>query len=359
MKILVTRTDKLGDLVLSIPVFEYLQKASPELEIHALVAPSAVPLVENNPFLKGIWTWTDQDSEDELAVLKQRLRQEGFEAVIMLQYRRELAQLLRGAGIRRRYGPWSRLSSWYLLNRGTWQRRSHSALHEMDQNLRLGKHFLGKKARGINFPQPTLYLTEGQFESGREFRSEFLTDTDKVVFMHPGSGGSALDWSPQKFSAVANTLASMEGFRVFITGSSADAARVTAVAAGVDQEVAVLLDRYSLRDFLGVLSAGDYFVGPSTGPLHLAAALGLGTVGLFPPVQTMSPARWRPRGEFTKTVVPPVDCPAKRFCTMEQCRHFNCMDGIYERDVLGAVMEVHRMKTEAAFSEEADREEES
>ena len=359
MKILVTRTDKLGDLVLSIPVFEYLKGAFSHVEIHALIAPTSVPLLENNPHLKSIWTWDDTDPEDALLLLETRLRSEDFDAVIMLQYRRELAQLLRRAGIGKRYGPWSRLSSWYLLNRGTWQRRSHSSLHEMDQNLGLARHFLGNKAREREFPQPTMYLTTGQKELGQEFRSEFMVGTDKVVFIHPGSGGSALDWAPARFAAVANTLARMEGFRVFITGSAADASRVTAVSTGLDQEVAVLLDRYNLRDFLGVLSAGDYFVGPSTGPLHLAAALGLGTVGLYPPVLTMSPKRWRPRGKFTKTVVPPVECPAKRLCSMEQCQHFNCMDGVYERDVLGAVMEVHRMKTEAALMEDAAREEES
>jgi len=91
----------------------------------------------------------------------------------------------------------------------------------------------------------------------------------------------------------------------------------------------------------------------------MAAALKLGTVGLYPPVQTMSPNRWGPRGNFTAAVVPKVDCPAGRLCSMERCRHFNCMDEIYERDVLGAVMEVHRLKTEAALAEDAAREEES
>jgi heptosyltransferase III len=359
VKILITRTDKLGDLVLSIPVFEYLRGAIPELEIHALVAPISVPLLENNPHLAGIWTWDEADSQDTLLRLENRLRGEGFDAAIMLQYRRELAQLLRRAGIGRRHGPWSRLSSWFLLNKGTWQGRSHSNLHEMEQNLHLARHFLGRRAQGVDFPQPTLYLTEGQRDVGSEFRSDFVVGSDKVVFVHPGSGGSALDWAPSRFAVVANTLASMDGFRVFITGAAGDASRVTQVSAGLDQDVAVLLDRYNLRDFLGVLSAGDYFVGPSTGPLHLAAALGLGTVGLYPPVPTMSPGRWGPRGVFTQTVVPAVDCPARRLCSMERCPHYNCMDGVYERDVLGAVMEVHRLKTEAPLAGDVVQEEES
>ncbi len=348
VKILVTRTDKLGDLILSLPVFESLRQGQPDVEIHALVAASSVPLVENNPYLAGVWTWADDDAPDALLQLEHRLRDENFDAVIMLQYRRELAQLLFRAGIGRRYGPWSRLSSWFLLNRGSWQGRSHSSLHEMEQNLRLAHKFLGKKPQDMELPNPKFYLTEGQHLLGREFRSEFAVGTDKVVFVHPGSGGSALDWISSRFTAVANTLACMDGFRVFITGSGADSSRISEVSVGLDPGVTVLLDRYNLRDFLGVLSAGDYFVGPSTGPLHMAAALGLGTVGLFPPAPTMSPKRWGPRGKFVATVVPPVECPVSRLCRMDQCSHFNCMDGVYERDVLGAVMEIHRLKTELA-----------
>lgn len=359
MKILVTRTDKLGDLVLSIPVFECLKAAWPELEVHALVAASSVPLLENNPHLAGIWTWSEDDPQDGQLKLQQQLGREGFDAVIMLQFRRELAQMLRRAGISRRYGPLSRLSSWWLLNRGSWQGRSHSRLHEMEQNLRLARKFLGPRGQDDFSPQPKLYLNQGQFDLGREFRSEFLVGSNKVVFLHPGSGGSALDWPSSRFTAVANTLVRMEGFRVFITGSAADEARVSEVSLGLDEDVAVLLDRYNLREFLGVLSAGDYFVGPSTGPLHIAAALGLGTVGLFPPAPTMSPERWAPQGKFIATVVPEVDCPVRRLCKMERCEHFNCMDGVFERDVLGAVMDIHRLKTEASLMGEVAQEEES
>lgn len=359
MKVLVTRTDRLGDLMLSLPVFEYLNRALPDWEVQALVAPTAVPLLENNPFVQGIWTWTDQDSDAAQAELMDRLKQEHFSAVIMLQYRRELARLLKGAGIKRRHGPWSRFSSWFLLNRGSWQGRAHSARHEMEQNLRLARHFLQGAAKEIPFPAPRLFLTEGQLEIGREFRREFGIEADKVVFLHPGSGGSALDWDSGRFAAVANALHRMAGFQVFLTGSRADREKIEPVRAALDFQVGDLVDRYPLREFLGVLAAGDYFVGPSTGPLHMAAALGLGTVGLFPPVATMSAGRWGQQGKYCRTITPAVRCPESRYCRGNSCPLFNCMDGIFERDVLGAVLELHGEKTAAALDRTAAGEEES
>ena len=99
MKVLVTRTDRLGDLVLSLPVIDYLHQTHPDWELQVRVAPASVPLVENHPAVSGVWTWHEFMSEDEQSDLVNRLRETGFEAALFLQYRRELAGLLKRAGI--------------------------------------------------------------------------------------------------------------------------------------------------------------------------------------------------------------------------------------------------------------------
>ena len=81
MKVLVTRTDRLGDLVLSLPVFGWLKSVRPDWIVHAMVAPGAVPLVEHHPGIDGVWTWTGSESPAEAADLEDRLRAEGFDAL--------------------------------------------------------------------------------------------------------------------------------------------------------------------------------------------------------------------------------------------------------------------------------------
>lgn len=61
MKLLVTRTDRLGDLVLSLPVIPFLKSQRPDLELHMLVAPGTVPLVECHPEVTRVWTWVPND----------------------------------------------------------------------------------------------------------------------------------------------------------------------------------------------------------------------------------------------------------------------------------------------------------
>ncbi|MEN8006892.1 MAG: glycosyltransferase family 9 protein [Candidatus Krumholzibacteriota bacterium] len=352
MKVLIVRTDRLGDMVLSLPVFEDIKTARPDWEVQAMVAPGSVPLVENDPHIDSVWTWTGDETEQELADLEDRLRREAFDAVVILQYRLELARLMKRVGISKRFGPLSKGSSWFLLNRGSWQSRSRGRRHEMEHNLALARRLTGGwlnqfRSENRDFPEPRLHLTEGQKEIGQEFRRTEAQGAEKVVFVHPGSGGSALDWEPARFSAVANVLARRPGWRVFVTGSASDSATVAAVATYLNQGVDVLLDRFSLREFLGILSAGDLFIGPSTGPLHIAAAVGCATVGLFPPVVTMSPDRWGPRGRLSRALVPDVACPARRICLEEKCLLYNCMTRIFDDQVLETALEVvHRKETE-------------
>jgi ADP-heptose:LPS heptosyltransferase len=353
VKVLVARTDRLGDLVLSLPVFEDIKNRRPDWKLHALVAPGCVPLVENDPHIDAVWTWTGDEAGAEQADLEDRLRREHFAAVVILQYRKDLAVLMKKVGIPKRFGPLSKWSSWFLLNRGVWQSRSRGRRHEMEHNLLLarrlteGWRFRGRD-RSTGFPEPRLHLTSGQHQIGRDFRQEEAPGAETVVFVHPGSGGSALDWEPDRFAGVANALARQPRWRVFITGAEADRAVVAALAPYLDRGIEIMVDRFSLREFMGVLSCGDLFIGPSTGPLHIAAAAGCATVGLYPPVATMGPDRWGPRGPLSRTLVPPVVCPARRFCLEAKCTLYNCMSRIFDEDVVEAGLEVVAAKRSSA-----------
>jgi len=357
VKVLLTRTDRLGDVVLSLPAVDLLTAARPDWEVHLMVAPAAVPLVERHPGLERIWTWSEDLEPPARAALCRALRGVGFDAAVLLQYRRELALLLRDSGIRRRHGPWSRLSSWFLLNRGTRQARSRGAGHESELGSALVAPLAGVPAGAA--PLPRLHPHPDALAAGLAFRRDHAPGAETVAFVHPGSGGSSLDWPPERFAELASRLAARPGWRVFVTGAGRDAGAVAAMGPGLDARVGVLLDAFDLRGLLGVLAAGDVFVGPSTGPLHMASALDLATVGLYPPVRTMAPGRWGPRGRWVRALEPDVACPARRTCRGERCRHWNCMEGIATDAVLAAVDGLARTRRSSPAPETPAHREES
>jgi ADP-heptose:LPS heptosyltransferase len=333
MKVLVARCDRLGDLVLALPVFAWLKQCRPDWEVHALVSASATPLVEHDPAIDAIYTWHGTPDSQ----LEQKLTDERYDAVLILRFQTELAAMLRRCGIRRRYGPLSQWASWLLLNRGVLQGRSRVRRHERDYNVDLARRLARRSGPASD---PVIHLQPQQREAGRRLRASEAPDARILAFVHPASGGSALDWEPAHFAAVAGELAARPGWRVFLTGSHHDRLVVDRIGPHLDPRVKVMAERFPLREFLGLLSAGDVMIAPSTGPLHMAAALGLAAVGVYPPAPTMSPRRWGPLGPWSRAVVPAVDCPAKRHCLVERCLLYNCLAGVRVQDVVAAAVDL-------------------
>jgi ADP-heptose:LPS heptosyltransferase len=329
VKVLITRTDKLGDVVLSLPAIAWLKAHRTDWEIHALVASRAVPLVEHDPALARVWTWPDDAP---------RLAAARFDAAVLLVYDRAVAAHLRRIGVRRRVGPLSRWTSWLLLSCGVWQRRSRGGRHERDYNVGLVAA-LAREEAGGEFAAPRLALSGAQRKAGRRFRATAAPGAAVVAFVHAGSGGSALGWPPERFGAVAARLAARDGWRLFLTGGESDGEAVAAAAAAAGPAVTSLAGRYDLRELLGVLSGGDLMVAPSTGPLHLAAALGLAAVGVMSPVPVQSAERWGPLGPRARSVAPDVLCPARLACLGPRCRLWNCLETVGVDTVVAAAID--------------------
>jgi ADP-heptose:LPS heptosyltransferase len=123
------------------------------------------------------------------------------------------------------------------------------------------------------------------------------------IILHPSSRGSAREWGLDHFGTLAHLL-HHAGHRVFITGTAADGemlrpwltAHATALAAD-------LTGQLSLPQLLAFIHAADGLVAASTGPLHLAAALGRHALGIYPPLRPTDPGRWAPLGPNTEYLV--------------------------------------------------------
>ena len=345
MKVLVTRTDRLGDLVLALPVLDFLRTVKPEWRLQMLVAPGLEAVAAGHPAVDEVHAWSADMKPGLRRQLAEELGTRGFEAVLMLQYRRELALFLRRVRAGRIWGPYSKPSSWFLLHGGVRQGRSRSGRHEMDLNLELAAAMAGlsveQRQRALaDVRRPRVHPGADQESWAAGWRAKEAPGASRVVFIHPGSGGSALDWGPERYAEVANKLARLPGARVFVTGSAADARMIRDVKLHLDERVRVLLERFTLARFMAVLGTGDVLVAPSTGPLHLAAAVGTPTVGLFPPAPVMNPVRWGQRGPHAVHLTPEVSCPAKRRCTREKCRFYNCLQDIAADEVVRRVKRI-------------------
>jgi ADP-heptose:LPS heptosyltransferase len=295
--VLVVRPDRIGDVVLTTPVFTALRHAWPDARIGALVRPEVAPLLEGNPDVDAVVLERGQP----LGELTRELRAGGWETSVhsFLTSRTVLAAAL--AGIPRRVGPASKLAA-LLLTRRVIQHRSRSARHEADYNLEL------LQPLGIPFTRrlTRLVLSETEREWGRRHLAELgLGPGRPIVGIHPGSGNSAGRWPLERYAALADRLMA-EGERVLLTFGPGETDLADAMRAALRTAAPIVRPGgVTLREMAAILAALDLFVTNSTGPLHMAVALEVPAVSFFGLTPATRPARWGPYAPGHIVLTPP------------------------------------------------------
>jgi ADP-heptose:LPS heptosyltransferase len=157
------------------------------------------------------------------------------------------------------------------------------------------------------------------------------------VLVHPGGFSSRL-WKPVHYRDLVLRLAS-EGREVVLTGNAAerDKFRADTQASGWPVGVRDLMGGLTLRQVMAVIAESHVVVSAATGPMHLAAALGVPTVSIFDPRRNNSPTRWQPLG--TGVVLRP-EVPTCEKCIYEACPYWDCLDRITVETVAERVTQV-------------------
>jgi ADP-heptose:LPS heptosyltransferase len=138
--------------------------------------------------------------------------------------------------------------------------------------------------------------------NGRRILSEVGVQGEFVV-LHPGSGGSADRWPIKKFIQLYAML-KKRGLQVVMSGSADEGAAIENAAKNLNVSLNHIAGETDLRALAAVLSLARTVVANSTGPLHLAVAVGTKVVGLYPSRRIMSPVRWGPLGEGHRVIQP-------------------------------------------------------
>ncbi len=331
--ILITRTDRIGDVILALPMIAALHAGFKKARISMLLREYTRDLAEGQEGLSGILTYDRNGGQKPFFEMLNELRRAQFDAAIVAYPRFRIALLIWLAGIPTRVGTGYRWYS-FLFNKRVFEHRRTVEKHEAEYNLSL------IHAAGCALPaRPQVRLEISAMENvvAGVRQSLGVTDADRLALLHPGSGGSARDWKPENFSKLA-ILLSQKGFRVVITGGTDDRSLVEKVSRETGGVATPFISTLGLRAFGAFIRTAGLFIANSTGPLHIAAAVGTPVIGFFPPVRVMSPKRWGPLTEKQVLFVPdPSLCPR---CRGGICRGNECMEQIEVTKVVEAALKL-------------------
>lgn len=309
-RILLVRTDRLGDVILTLPMLPVLRSCYPDASIAMLLRRYTGAIMEGHPQVDTL-LWYDEGGELVPFLRMCRiLRQHRFDAAIVVYPTIRLAWLMFCSGIPLRVGTGYRFYS-ALFNRRVYEHRKDARRHEVEYNLNLLGALGCEVPRGT--PQFPLVLPDGIGDRVREILREAGIDPDAdLVLVHPGSGGSAREWSAENFGLLAARIAEDPAVRVAVTGTAPEAEKVGRVVRASGGRAVSLAGRLSLAELAGLIRHSRVFVANSTGPVHVAAAVGTPVVGLYPWQTPMSAGRWGPYTEKKAVFTPqePQDCTA-------------------------------------------------
>ena len=330
MRVLVTRTDRMGDVILATPVLKALRQMLPHAKIYFLVQKQWMPILQFDEEIELI----EYDPNETISRLAARLATYSFSRAYVLRDEKKVTWAIWRAGIPERIGPYSNFRSFFLLNRGRFQKRSKCKMHEAEYNLDL---VIRKRPAKMVFELPRAWLkfSESAKRSADRFLSAQSLSAKNFFIIHPGSSGSARYVKQVSLQDLARALIS-RGDTVCVSGGpSEDPMLEQFLAAVPGVKLLSQKDKLGLDGMAEVFRMARAVIAHGTGPLHLAAAVGTPTLAIFPPIFVLSEKRWGPLQNLRSVWTPPeVFCPALYRCIGEKCEYYDCMDRFQVNEAL-------------------------
>ncbi len=335
--LLIVRTDRIGDVVLSLPLAKMVKKSFPECKVTFLLRNYTQQLAQNHPFVDEVLVLQEKDGEIDIQKNVELIKRSNFDSSIVVYPTFKTALITFLSGIKNRVGTGYRWYS-FLFNQKIYEHRKYAEKHELEFNVNLLNKFGIKEE--VN-PENVEFNIKVDKESSDFVESVLMTEKvelkQPIIIIHPGSGGSAVDLPLHKFKELIKLLLEKLNSQIILTGSSTEKGICEELK--VDEKVKNLAGKFNLSELIALINLSDIFVANSTGPIHIAAALNKYTIGFYPKILACSPKRWGPYSNKSIIFSPPIDC---KNCNREQCVELDCMNKIQVTDVFVKIEKIYK-----------------
>lgn len=319
--ILVIRCDRIGDLILSVPAIRAVRRTFPRARLDVLVSAYTEPLLRR------------LDIVDRVLVMEKCLPSADYDLAIALHPGLRQNRLAFISGARWRAG-YSGSGGSFFLTHAAKDDRSVRLRHEVESALEIVA-LLGCHTDDTG-------LSVSVSEEAESFAGEFFRERDltaPVVIIHPGSRQPYLRWGKERFAQVADSLIEDDRLHVLILAGPGEEEAAYGVAACMRQRAGIVRG-LELPQLVAIIKRSVLFIGNSTGPMHIAAALGVAVVAIFGCKHPLdSPAAWRPWSANSTVVAKEAPC---RSCHPTECKTYSCMDLVSVAEVLEAARRLLR-----------------
>lgn len=288
-RIIVSRTDSIGDVALTLPLCIWLKSNFPQATLVYLCKGYTKEVVQCFKPVDEILLYEELENTD----IETRNSLLHSDLILHVFPNKKIASWAKQAGIQYRIGTSHRWFHWLNCNIRVSFTRKNSPLHEAQLNFNL------LKPLGLD--------TIPKFEELKTVKEQFIVSTEPEFFapgyviLHPLSQGSAINYPLIHYVAIAEML-SKRGKQVLITGTAKEGIQI---GTAFDHIVGVenVCGKFSLGGLISLISKAEALIACSTGPLHIAGILEIKAIGLFSSRIPIHPGRWKPLGNLAIAMV--------------------------------------------------------
>ena len=307
LKILVIRNDKLGDFMLAWPALSLLKKQYPDSNVTVLIPSYTKAMADICPWIDDIILDDTRDSTiSDAQHLSKVFKSHNFNISISLYSEMRTALAIWLARIPARYGPATKLAQ-IFLNKRTRQKRSLSLKPEYEYNVDLIRHFISSNGdRPVDMQGPPYLKFDPQVitDLRKTYKTTHGIDSQvKLVFIHAGSGGSAINLSLQQYAELAKKVYESGAVHFVLTAGPGELdIAIELSRLMTNTEHSIYESTNGIVSFSKFISICDLFISGSTGPLHIAGALNVNTAAFYPARRSATPLRWQTINDEKKRI---------------------------------------------------------
>ena len=307
-RVLIERVDRLGDFCHTLPAISLLKRSMPGANVDVIVSPLIKPLAEQFPFIDDLLVYREDDPG-----LVSTLKAGNYDAILHMHSHKGMALAARKAGIPYRLGQ---RRKWYqiMYTHRASLNRSGCLKPEWRYCTDHIEYFLCKH----HIPPADIHWRLWDISEEKDHWQAFYgkQGDEKLVFIHPGSGGSEAPISPQQFTELARIIDrnSQSDVRFIVTFGPTEASLAQGLVEAITQagsQAQMAEPLGNIGEFSRSLVAADMMIAGSTGPLHVASLHNAATVGFFPHGKRDDKIRWQTLSDDWKRLSfsPPMGKP--------------------------------------------------
>ena len=278
-RILISRTDRVGDVVMITPMARELKKKYPDAYIATLTQPNTSKIFYNNPYVDKIIT--DDLSKESFWDVVKEIRSCKFTDGLLVYPTERAAYQMFWAGIRNRIGVGRILYEVITFMKSVSRNNYIPLRHEADYCMDLARK-IGVVTDNI---QPEIFLSDEEKKWADDYMESRNISNKFRIILHTGSLNSSANWSEKKFlRLIKEILEDKRGkdFVIMLTALEMTAEFKSEIAEINDSRIIdVTNDLHDLRDLIKIISSIDLMICSSTGPIHISDALDKKSIGIY------------------------------------------------------------------------------